>query len=115
MTVCRSPTGTIDARGTADAAFAPVATMYGELPILGVFVHQGDHYTAIIRQEGIIYHIDSLPTGSGNGRYVYTVSPALFVEYAMYYRHGHLAPGGREVGGMYSVYYVGHDYLAGNG
>ena len=67
----------------------------------------------MIRREGVVYHLDSLPQGSGEGRYVYTVTPALFVEYVTYYQRGHLAPAGREVGGMFSVYYVGQDYIAG--
>ncbi len=41
------------------------------------------------------------------------VTPALFVEYAIYFRHGHLAPEGREVGGLFRVYYVGHGHFAG--
>ncbi len=108
----RRNNGAADPVATVNAAFAPVAMMSGEEPILGVFVHHGDHYTAMIRRGGTVYNLDSLPLSSGEGRWVYVVPPPLFVEYAQYYTLGRSAPGGREVGGLYSVYYAGYDYLA---
>ena len=83
----------------------------GPQPILGIFVHHGNHYTAMIRRDNILYHIDSLPAASGAGRYVYIVSPELFVAYATFYARG-LRIAQREVGGLYSVYYDGRDLLA---
>ena len=75
----RRDDGAADPVATVNAAFAPVATTSGEEPILGVFVHHGDHYTAMIRREGTVYHLDSLPLSSDEGRWVFVVPP-LFVE-----------------------------------
>ena len=66
----------------------------------------------MIRRGGIIYHLDSLPQSSGEGRYVFEVDAALFAAYAGHYAVGRRAPGRREVGGLYSVFYVGRDYVA---
>ena len=41
VTVQRRSNGAADPVATVNAAFAPVATMSGEEPILGVFVHHG--------------------------------------------------------------------------
>ena len=65
----------------------------------------------MIRRGDTVYHLDSLPLSSGEGRWVFVVPPPLFVEYAQYYMLGWSAPGGREVGGLYRVYYAGYDYL----
>ena len=112
VAVQRRGNGSVDPVATVDAAFAPVVTGTGEAPILGIFVHHGDHYTAMIRREGTVFHLDSLPHSSGEGRWVFEVPSPLFVEYAQHYTRGQVAPGGREVGGLYSVFYAGYDYLA---
>ena len=112
VAVLRDDHGQVNAEATVAAAFAPVVAPTGEEPILGVFVHHGDHYTAMIRREGRIFHLDSLPHSSGEGRFVFEVDAPLFAEYAGYYTRGRLASGGREVGGLYSVFYLGYDYLA---
>ena len=80
--------------------------------MLGVFVHQGAHYTGIIRRAGRVYHLDSRPLESGEGRFVFEMTPALFAEYAAHFSSGRLAPAGRRVGGLFSVYYVGLEVLA---
>ena len=112
VTVRRDRSGRVDPGATVEAAFAPEPMGVSAVPVLGVFVHHGDHYTAMVRREGTTYHLDSLPHSSGEGRYVFVVSPALFVNYAQFYTRGRVAPGGREVGGLYSVFYLGYDYLA---
>ena len=99
----------MDPTATVQAAFAPQWLIGGDSPILGVFLHQGDHYTAMIQRDGTIYHIDSLPGPSGEGRYVYEVTSAEFAHLVGHYRAGQRVRGGSEVGGPYSVYYVGQD------
>ena len=63
----------------------------------------------MIRREGTIYHIDSPPGVSGEGRYVHIISAALFAEYVTYYRQGIIRPNGPQVGGLCSVYYTGRE------
>jgi hypothetical protein len=77
-----------------------------------VFVHHGGHFTAMLRRNGEIYHVDSLPLTSGEGRYVYAVTPARFVEFATLYRQGVRAHGQGVAGGLFSIYYVGSEVLA---
>ncbi len=78
---------------------------------LGIFIYQDVHYTAMIRREGITYHIDSRPVESGDGPFVYEIPVPLFAEYARHFVHGRVAPGGRRVGGMFRVHYVGFELL----
>jgi hypothetical protein len=101
--------GDVDPHATVEAAFAPAMTEQGLQPILGIFVHLGDHYTAMVRRAGTIYHMDSLTGVTGGGTYVFTITPELFVDYVRHYATGRRTPGGREIGGLYSVFYVGAD------
>ena len=105
--------GTIDVQATCTQAFANV--VWGNDPnprmTLGIFVHQGAHYTAIINRDGIMYQIDSRPIESGEGRFVYEVSEDLFAQYVQHFINGRLAPGGRRVGGLFKVFYTGVDVL----
>ena len=94
------------------AAFAPVVTPDGGVPVLGVFVHLGAHYTAMIHRNGTTYHIDSLPHTSGEGQFVFIVDADLFAQYAQRHTPGQAGPRGVAVGGLYSVYYLGYDYIA---
>ena len=71
--------GVIDTSATVNGAFGRVETAAGLVPILGVFVHQGSHYTAMVRREEHIYHVDRLLRVSGSGAFVFQVSDALFV------------------------------------
>ena len=61
----------------------------------------------MIRRGDIVYHVDSRPLESGEGQYVFEVSAALFLQYAQHYQQGRFAPGGRRVGGVFRVFYVG--------
>ena len=72
--------GAVDAPATIDGAFGLIETAAGQVPILGVFVHQGAHYTAMIRRQQDIFHVDSLLHVSGPGSFVFHVDPALFVQ-----------------------------------
>ena len=76
----RDALGAIDTPATVDGAFGRVETAAGLVPILGAFVHQGSHYTAMVRRHEHIYHVDSLLHVSGSGAFVFQVSVALFVE-----------------------------------
>ena len=111
MSVTSTQTGDADETRTVYEAFADAEVENQPKPILGIFVHHGDHYTAMIKRGETIYHIDSLQRPSGEGRYVYEVDPRFFVEYAQRYTRGRRSRRGREIGGMYSVYYDGRDYL----
>ena len=106
-----APDGAVDAAATTLAAFEPVMLPNGPQPILGVFVHHGGHYTAMHRRDGVIYHLDSLPHNSGHGAFVYIVSNDLFVSYATFYARGRQVSG-REVGGLYSIYYDGRNLFS---
>lgn len=66
----RTISGAVDTGATVEAAFRPVTVAGNAQPILGIFVNQGHHFTAMIRREGTIYHIDSLLGMSGEGRYM---------------------------------------------
>ena len=107
----RTSSGADDPGATMAAAFAPVQEPGGPYPTLGVFVHQGAHYTAMIARGGRVYHVDSLPGPSGEGRYVYEVSSALFAAYVRHFWIGRDAPGGRRVGGLFRVFYAGAEIL----
>ncbi len=63
-------------------AFAPVLATMGEEPILGAFVHHGDHYTSMIQCEGKIVQLDSVPHLFGERWFVFEVDAPLFAEYA---------------------------------
>ena len=103
--------GSIDAAGTTEAAFRPVILPSGPQPILGIFVHHGNHYTAMHRRDGVIYHLDSLPHTSRNGTMFHVVNNELCVAYATFYTRGRQVAG-REVGGLFSIYYDGWDLFA---
>ena len=105
------PAGLVDAVATVAAAFAPEPLIMGPKPMLGVFVHLGHHYTAMIRRNDTIYHIDSLRGVSSNGAYVFTISPALFATYAQHFVLGSRAASGHEIGGLFSVYYAAEDLM----
>ena len=92
---------------TVVEAFGSITLSSGPVPILGVFVHQGAHYTAMIRRGERIFHIDSLASVSHSGQYVHEVSPALFTEYVQHFRSAGPAPRSRHVGGLFSVFYTG--------
>ncbi len=102
-----------DPERTLQGAFAPVPSggAPAPYPVLGIFVHQGAHYTAMIRRGDTVHHVDSRPIESGEGQYVFEVSAALFLEYAQHFQQGRFAPGGRRVGGMFRVFYVGAELL----
>ena len=104
--------GEVDPIETVEAAFRPVALPSGPQSILGIFVHHGSHYTAMVRRNNIIYHIESLGGPSGGGRFVYVVDPPLLINYGTFYSRGRQVAG-REVGGLYSIYWDGRDLLAG--
>ena len=106
-----SAAGAVNPVATTDAAFRPVALPEGPQPILGIFVHHGGHYTAMVRRNGVIYHIESLRGPSGGGRFVYVVDPHLFVDYATFYSRGRQVAG-HEVGGLFSIFWDGRDLLA---
>ncbi len=42
---------------------------------------------------------------------MYKVSADLFIRYVQYFVLGRLAPGGRQVGGLFRVFYTGVDVL----
>ena len=71
--------GAVDAPATIDGAFGLIESAAGQVPILGVFVHQGAHYTAMIRRQQDIFHVDSLLRVSGSGAFVFHVDTALFL------------------------------------
>ena len=73
--------GAIDTSATVNKAFGQVETAAELVLILGVFVHQGSHYTAMVRRNEHIYHVDSLLHVSGSGAFVFQASDALFVQY----------------------------------
>ena len=103
------------AAATAAAAFAPVPREVGAGPafqVLGLFIHQETHYTAMVRRGGIIYHIDSRLVQSNNGRRVYVVSPELLVAYVTRFAAGRGRGSGSGVGGVFRVFYLGYDPLA---
>ena len=85
VTVRRDHHGHVDPGATVTAAFAPVALSGEEVPILGIFVHHRDHNMAMIYHGGTVFHLDSLPHSSGEGRFVFEVDAALFVIYTKYY------------------------------
>ncbi len=100
-------------QATMAAAFDPVNHHAGPLPTLGIFIHHGHHYTAMISQEERTYHIDSLPISSGERRYVYEVSLELFCAYVQRFATTGHQQGGRRLGGVFRVFYTGQDLLAG--
>ena len=63
----------VDHERTVAEAYAPVVDVVSSalLPVLGIFVHQGAHYTGIIRRNNTLYHLDSRPLESGDGHFVY--------------------------------------------
>ena len=104
--------GAIDASAIVNGAFGRVETAAGLVPILGVFVHQGSHYTAMVRRNEHIYHVDSLLHVSGSGAFVFQVSDALFVQYVERFVGSTLQQdGGPRYNrpGMFSVFYTGID------
>ena len=58
--------GTVDVPATVEGAFGHIDSPAGRVPILGVFIHQGAHYTAIIRRNDVLFHVDSLLHVSGS-------------------------------------------------
>ena len=104
-----APTGRPDPAASLSAAFAPIPLPTGPAAVLGIFVHQGAHYTAMISRAGILYHIDSLPVASGDGRYVYEVSAELFLQYVEHFAQAAQRPtrDHPRVGGLFRVFYTG--------
>ena len=96
--------GRPDPAATAAAAFGPVDTEIGPREVCGIFVHQGQHYTAMIQRYGTIYHIDSLPSVSGHGQYVHTLTAAQFLEHVEHYRTSPVGPEGVRAGGLWRVF-----------
>ncbi len=73
--------GAVDIPATVEGAFGHIDSPAGRVPILGVFVHQGAHYTTIIRRNDVLFHVDSLIYVSGSGEFVFHADTDLFVQY----------------------------------
>jgi hypothetical protein len=102
-----TPQNNPDPHATVEAAFRPAILRTGAAAVLGIFVHQGAHYTAIIRRHGQLYHIDSMPGASDHGRSIFQIDPILFLSFVQYFRQGRQAPESRQIGGLFSIYYTG--------
>ena len=96
-----------DPVATVANAFAPIQLATGPAVVLGIFIHQGSHYTALIRREGRLYYIDSLPVASGNGEFVYEFSPSLFMQYLDHFQHQAASLAAGRVGGLFRIFYTG--------
>ena len=99
--------GRPDPVATLQAAFGSIPLATGPAVVLGIFVHQGAHYTAMIRRAGVVYHIDSLPVISGKGQYVFEISAELFFQYVQHFSPDRPNPGHARIGGLFSVFYTG--------
>ena len=107
VTLAPTPSGSWDPEGTVRDAFGPVVRSFQQYPVLGIFVHHGTHYTAMIRRAGVVYHIDSLPVISGDGQYVFEISAELFLQYVQQFSPDRTYPGHARIGGLFSVFYTG--------
>ena len=94
---------------TLQGALGPIQLANGPADVLGIFVHQGAHYTAIISRAGVLYHIDSLPVASGDGQYIYEVSAELFLQFVQHFAQASRSPtpGRPVIGGMVRIFYIG--------
>ena len=98
--------GNADPAATLRAALESIAVPTGPAVVLGIFVHQGGHYSEMIRRHSTIYHIDSLRGVSRNGAHVFIVTLELFAAYVMRFAMGRRTTEGQVIGGIQSIFSV---------